>query len=112
MRVSSRCTWRRLLKDVASKNEGSNTADFLAALSSPTRKQPGFRCRVSVILESLEPDVRVKVQSILDELRANRVHGTPTEYTGTWLANTLTEHGFKISTLTMNVHVRKACSCE
>ena len=37
---------------------------------------------------------------------------TPGGVSQTWLAKTLTNNGFKVSSKTLNTHFRGACSCE
>lgn len=97
---------------MASDKKGSNTRDLLAALEAPVRKHPGTICGVTRILGEMTPELRDKVAAIITEIRAARERGGKTVYTASWLANTLTDHGYEVSPLTVGIHIRKACRCE
>lgn len=94
-----------------SEKKGTD-AGLLAALDTPVRKHPGMVCGVSKVLAILDPPVRDKVLSIIQDIRAARESGGKSQYTVRWLANTLTDHGHDISALTVGIHVRKGCRCE
>lgn len=97
---------------MTSKKQGSTDADLLAALDSPLRRQPGVKCGMTRVLHDVTPELRLRLEAILDEMKVAREQGHQCRYTCPWLARTLTEHGHKVSALTINVHVNRKCACE
>lgn len=96
---------------MTAKRRADAGEDLLAALSDPKPWHPGRPCGVSVILDDVEPEIREKVQAIIEEIRAARRGGPPTNYNASWLARTLTSHGYSVTPLVIGGHIRGACRC-
>lgn len=45
---------------------GKQNVDIDTLISSNTRKRPGTRCRVCAFLDQCEPDVRKKIEQVLE----------------------------------------------
>ena len=84
---------------------------FLEALSSPSKRRPGFLCGVARVLADMPETHRVAVQQQIDELVAARRDGSTSRHSCESLARLLTEHGYEIRGPVMQSHVAGRCAC-
>ena len=81
----------------------SASVDIAALLNAHTRRRRGGKCTIGLILATLDPDVRAKIEAaFLDETR----------YSAPGLAEALTKlTGEKVSGTTTQRHRRRECLC-
>ena len=73
--------------------------DFLADLAADV--PPGPKCGTAKVLAALDDDLRVQVQTALDDER----------YTSRGIARQLTKRGHQITDFTVNRHRKGECRC-
>lgn len=84
---------------------------FLEALSSPSKRRPGFSCGVARVLADMSEQHRAAVQQQIDELVAARRDGSTSRHSCESLARLLTDHGYRIRGPVMQSHVAGRCAC-
>lgn len=85
---------------------------LLAALTTDhARRRPGNPCSFHLVREELGDDERARVDEIVATIRADRAALAQSRFSATWLADTLTAHGYTIGRLTVQNHIGFRCRC-
>jgi hypothetical protein len=64
-----------------------------------------------VVLESLAPAERVRVDEIIAAMREDRRALRQSRFTASWLADVFSDHGHPIGQLSVQNHIAARCRC-
>ena len=79
------------------------TVDIDALLDAHTRRPRGSKCTIGLLLSTLDPDVRAKIEAAFAD---------ETRFSSTGLAEALTQlTGERVTGTTTNRHRRRECLC-